>query len=57
MFKGPKTSKGTLRKRKKNKQKGQNDQQETSTSEFNRLANIWPIILENRPSASEHGGL
>ena len=43
-----------VEKKKKKKQKGQNDQQETSACEFN---NIWPIILENRPSASELGSL
>ena len=49
------TSKGWEKEKKK--QKGQNDQQETSACEFNRLVNIWPIILENRPSASELGSL
>ena len=55
IFKKPKTSKGCEKEKKK--QKGQNDQQETSACEFNRLVNIWPIILENRPSASELGSL
>ena len=55
IFKNPKTSKGWEKEKKK--QKGHNDQQETSACEFNRLVNIWPIILENRPSASELGSL
>ena len=55
IFKKPETSKGWEKEKKK--QKGQNDQQETSACEFNRLVNIWPIILENRPSASELGSL
>ena len=56
-WKFSKTPKHLKVEKKKKKQKGQNDQQETSACEFNRLVNIWPIILENRPSASELGSL
>ena len=56
-WKFSKTPKHLKVEKKKKKQKGQNDQQETSACEFNRFVNIWPIILENRPSASELGSL